>query len=166
MEKQWVLYIVRVCFSLGYPTCNTHAPCGYLWPVRLYNIFKHYLINDTIFRKKKLLNVICVSIFSTTFTWNISHSKKNWARYDQKDRQCTYNVTLRLVLATTVVEKKSIPVTYSECVFVALGIQCEIHIYANLSSVTCPTVQYVSTLSHKWHDLKKNYSTYNVCLSQ
>jgi hypothetical protein len=27
---------------------------------------------------------MCVSIFSTTFFWNIFHSKKNWARYDQK----------------------------------------------------------------------------------
>ena len=25
-----------------------------------------------------------VLIFSTTFVWNISHSKKKWARYDQK----------------------------------------------------------------------------------
>jgi hypothetical protein len=25
-----------------------------------------------------------VLIFSTTFVWNISHSKKNWARYYQK----------------------------------------------------------------------------------
>jgi hypothetical protein len=27
---------------------------------------------------------ICVLIFFTTFSWNISHSKKKWARYDQK----------------------------------------------------------------------------------
>ena len=26
---------------------------------------------------------VCL-IFSTTFVWNITHSKKNWARYDQK----------------------------------------------------------------------------------
>jgi len=25
-----------------------------------------------------------VSIFSTTFAWNICHSNKNWERYDQK----------------------------------------------------------------------------------
>jgi len=27
---------------------------------------------------------MCVLIFSTSFVWNISHSKKKWARYDQK----------------------------------------------------------------------------------
>jgi len=27
---------------------------------------------------------MCVLICSTTFVWNISHSKKKWARYDQK----------------------------------------------------------------------------------
>jgi hypothetical protein len=34
-------------------------------------------------RKKKILNIKCVLIFSTNFVWNTSHSK-NWARYDQE----------------------------------------------------------------------------------
>ena len=31
-----------------------------------------------------LLNIKFVLIFSVTFVWNISHSKKNWARYDKQ----------------------------------------------------------------------------------
>ena len=40
----------------------------------------------------------------------------------KQDRQCTYNVTLRRARASTVAVKKKI-ITYSECVFVDLGIQ-------------------------------------------
>ena len=36
------------------------------------------------FRGKVIEYKICVFIFSITFIWNVSHSKRNWARYDQK----------------------------------------------------------------------------------
>ena len=52
--------------------------------VPLYNIFPHYLINGTIFEKKKLLNIKCVLIFSTKLVWNNFYSKRNWTRYDKK----------------------------------------------------------------------------------
>ena len=45
-----------------------------------------------------------------------------WLTEIQKYGQCTYNVTLRLVRATIVVVGKQC-VTYSECVFVALGVR-------------------------------------------
>ena len=38
------------------------------------------------FREKTLLNKMYVFIFSTTFIWNISHSKRNLTRYCQKCR--------------------------------------------------------------------------------
>jgi len=58
-------YIFWVCvFSLQYPACSVHAPYCYLWCVRLYNIFPHYLINCAIFEKKKLLETKCVFWFS------------------------------------------------------------------------------------------------------
>jgi len=45
-------YIIWICvFSRRYPTYNTHAPYCRLWPVWLYRIFPHYLINGTIFKK-------------------------------------------------------------------------------------------------------------------
>jgi len=36
------------------------------------------------FGKKVTEHKMCVLIFCTTFVWNISHSKKNWRRYDEK----------------------------------------------------------------------------------
>ena len=53
------------------------------WPFRLCNIFVRDLIISMIFGGKKK-NKICVLIYSITFFWKISHSKQNWARYDQK----------------------------------------------------------------------------------
>jgi hypothetical protein len=74
---------------LRYPSRNAHAPYCHMWPSRLYNLyifFPHYLIK-AIFSKKKvnLLNRKCVFWFSVkTFLQNISRSKKNRVRYDQK----------------------------------------------------------------------------------
>ena len=95
------MYLCNHCCSgqavrITYPECVSvglgiqHAVLmhhiGYLWPVRLCSIFLHYLINGTIFfKKKKLLAVKCVFWFYLQlFFWNICHSRKNWLRYDQK----------------------------------------------------------------------------------
>ena len=43
--------------------------------------------------------------------------------YLQKDTQCTYNVTFRRVPETIFLKEKTISVTYSECVSIALVIQ-------------------------------------------
>ena len=51
--------------------------------VQLYNIFPHYLIKDTIL-EKNIEYELCVSILSTTFVWNIFHSKKNWEMWSKK----------------------------------------------------------------------------------
>jgi hypothetical protein len=85
-SKKYYVYRVYVC-SFSYPACNALAPYFHLWPVRFYHIIPHYLMNDTIFKKKKVNGYeLCVLIFSI-FAWNISYSKKNWARYCYK---CTY----------------------------------------------------------------------------
>jgi hypothetical protein len=72
VEMRYVLHILYVCACvrararapcLKYPAWNAHAPYRHLWPVLLYNIFPHYLVNVTI---KKILieRKICVLIFS------------------------------------------------------------------------------------------------------
>ena len=46
-------YILCACLcTFRYPACNAHEPCCHLWPARIYNIFRHYLINGTVFEKK------------------------------------------------------------------------------------------------------------------
>jgi hypothetical protein len=76
-----ILSIVCVCVcNLRYQTCNVHAPYCHLWPVRLYNIFPHYLINGTIFQRT-LVNMWTVFGFSLQFfVWSVSYSKKNLSR--------------------------------------------------------------------------------------
>jgi hypothetical protein len=56
--------------------------------------------------------------------------------------------------------------TYSECVFVVLGIQHAMRMrHIILSSEAWSVLQYFSTLSHKRHDIRKNgYRTRNVFL--
>jgi hypothetical protein len=65
-RNKYYIFWVCVC-SLSYPTCKTQALCCQLWPVWLYQIFRHYLINGKIFEKKKLLNIKCAFRFSLQF---------------------------------------------------------------------------------------------------
>ena len=65
-------YRVCVCsMHMAHAMCMCHIV---MWPVRIYNIFTHYLINVTIF--EIIEHEICVLNFSTTFVSNASHSKK------------------------------------------------------------------------------------------
>ena len=72
-------YLLWVCVcSLGYPACNAHVPYCHLWrgiSTKLSTL--SHKRND--FRGKFTEHKTCVLIFSTTFVWNISHSRKNWA---------------------------------------------------------------------------------------
>ena len=73
-----------------------------------------------------------------------------------QDRQCTYNLTLGRVRATTVSVEKQLSIAHSECVSVALVIQHATRMHhIILSSVVGAAVLDFSTLSHKRHDFRK-----------
>ena len=66
-----IVYSVCVCVcSLRYPTCNAHAPYCHLWPVRLFSISAHYLINGTVFGGEKTLLDIKLGFSICQHTWS------------------------------------------------------------------------------------------------
>ena len=72
----------------------------------------------------------------------------------KQDRQSTDNITMRHGRVTIVLVQKQC-VTYSECVFVALGIQHGVSMrHIVICGLPRPKIIF-STLSHKWHNLKK-----------
>jgi len=78
-------YIFWVCFfRLSYSTYKARAPYCHLWPVRLFHIYPHYLINSTVFGKKLMVHNMCVLIVSTTFVRKLLNSKNEWARCNYK----------------------------------------------------------------------------------
>jgi hypothetical protein len=94
--KIFPIQILLVLFKQGIQRTNSecvfvalriqhkmHTHNSVMWPLQLYNSFPYYLINDTIFERKKLWTTKCVLIFSRTSAQNISHSKRNVARYDR-----------------------------------------------------------------------------------
>jgi hypothetical protein len=90
-------YIIWVCVcSFRYPACSAHVPFCHLYPVPLFHIFPHYLINGTILGKN-VLNTTFFLYSLQLFVWNISHSKKNWARYDKNAYWSSCKVIFTLV---------------------------------------------------------------------
>jgi len=94
------------------------VPYFHLWPGCLYHIFICGLAVCTIFssvaclsvpyfstlshnrhdfQKKVIEHKMSVFIFATTYVWNISHSTRNCARYDQNIYRSTWKVPVFLV---------------------------------------------------------------------
>ena len=80
----WVSVCVCVCVALviHHTMRMLHIVCDLIGST----IFFHIICETSQFSKKKNFteDKMCVLIFSATFAWNKSHTKNNWARYDQK----------------------------------------------------------------------------------
>jgi len=64
VEMQLALHTLSVCVcSLTCPACNAREPYCHLWPVRLYNIFPHYITHGKL--KKKVTEHNVCFVFST-----------------------------------------------------------------------------------------------------
>ena len=63
-----VLHILGLCLQpfLSIIKCACAVVYGHPWPVLLYHIFPHFLINGTIFEKNGTEHKMCVLTFSTT----------------------------------------------------------------------------------------------------
>jgi len=97
--RVYVCVCAGVCAFLFLPYLSSmQIACEILycmWPVRLYNIFPHCLINGTIFIIK-LLNIKCVFWFSVFFFSNISHSKNKWRNIIINVQRSSFTVPLIL----------------------------------------------------------------------
>jgi hypothetical protein len=84
-EKQYYIFWMCVC-NLMYLAWKSACPMLSSVPcLSLQDFFLNTLSHKRQgFRKKVIEHKMFVSICSTTFVWNVSHSKKNWSRYDQK----------------------------------------------------------------------------------
>ena len=88
--KQWELNIMSACLHscFSYSAWSLHlfsvAMCVCLWPVRLYHFFCTLCHKKSDFLEEVTKHKMCALIFSTSFVWNISHSKENSASYFHK----------------------------------------------------------------------------------
>jgi hypothetical protein len=85
VKKQELLHILNASFSLSYPACQAHAQyCSVIGGLSGCIIFSTVRHKGMIFGKRVTEYNMRVLIISTTFVSNISHSKKNLIRYNQK----------------------------------------------------------------------------------
>jgi hypothetical protein len=81
--NKYYIFWVRVC-SLRYSACNARVPYCHLYLCCVVPYISTLSQKGHDCRQKVTEHKIYVLIFSMTLIWNISHSKKDWVRYDQK----------------------------------------------------------------------------------
>ena len=107
VEKQYLLHIcvcAHACVCVPGNVCVSFCMCVHVALLIQYATSMRHIVTSSVaplapsyfatlshkwhyFRKKKFIEPeMCVLIFSTTFIQNISHSKKNLARYRHKCR--------------------------------------------------------------------------------
>jgi hypothetical protein len=103
-----------------------------------------------------LKNLYCQSIGWWKVRQGIFSASCGSVNKHQQDRPCWAYCNVRRVPANNFCSRKSIRITYSKSVFIALGTQSKIRMSRIIfSSVTCPAVLQFSTLSHKLQNLRK-----------
>ena len=97
MEKQQELHILSVSLRLSYPACDAQAPYCQLWPVWLYSIFPHYIINGRIFKQKSVTeHKMCYFDFLYNVVVLTVINKQLYFTYAQQDGQYQiYNFCLK-----------------------------------------------------------------------
>ena len=79
-----------------------------------------------------------------------------------RDRHCTYNVTLRRVRVTIFAAEKN-TITYSECMFVALGIQHAMRMRHIVICGLAGTTKFFH-IPPKRHDFRKDFIEHKRCV--
>jgi glucan phosphoethanolaminetransferase (alkaline phosphatase superfamily) len=112
----------RVALASMQRACAVVLFVAFLAPLR----FSTWRRERQDFPEKKFLNIkMCFSIFSTTCIWNISHSKKNWARYCHKCENIfnwisrySWQILMKVEFSRQIFEKKkkkrSLNVTFNQ----------------------------------------------------
>ena len=82
-----------------------------------------------------------------------------------QDRRCMLQHNIGARSRNHCCRRKTLSITYSECVSVALGIRHAVRLRVIiLSALTCRALQYFTTSSHKRHDFRRKYIGFKICV--